>query len=199
MGTKRPHCRRDWDAELKEIGRRVGFEVLGWDGYPAKRNKVLIRCPHGEKWVFPQGQLNKETCCRSSSKTGERNPFFNKPTWNAGTRGVSSGHGFGYKPRGELAESIAKLYLVEYVDEMGSHVKVGITGKTISSRLKAKLRRVIGSWELPFKKCFEIEQSVLQFAEQQGHRYSSSTTTELIKPEALPAVLEFIELSLDLP
>lgn len=196
MGTKRPQCRRDWDKELKEIGQRVGFEVVAWDGYPAKRNKVLIRCPHGEKWVFPQGQLNKETCCRSSSKTGERNPFYNKPTWNAGTQGISSGHGFGYKPRGELASKDATLYLVEYVDDFGSHIKIGITGKTIRSRLKAKLRRVIGSWEMPFEECFKIEQAVLKYVDLLGHRYCTPTTTELIKAEALDSVLSFIEHSM---
>lgn len=197
MGTKRPHCRRDWDRDLREIGKRVGFEVVAWDGYPAKRNKVLIRCAHGERWVFPNGQLSKENCCRAASKAGDKNPFFGKATWNAGTKGVSTGHGFGFKPRGEEALLPGRLYLVEYNDDGEVHFKLGITGRSTRHRLQAKLKNVIKEWEMPLGECFDLEQAALRYAAEHGHRYSSPTTTELIHAEGILPVLEFIEHSLD--
>jgi hypothetical protein len=197
MGTKRPHSRRDWDRDLREIGKRAGFEVVAWDGYPAKKNKVLIRCIHGERWVFPNGQLNKEHCCRAASKAGDKNPFFGKPTWNAGTKGISTGHGFGFKPRGEETFSPGKLYLVEYNDNGEIHFKLGITGRSTRQRLQTKLQHVIKEWEMPLGKCFDLEQATLRYAAEHGHRYSSPTTTELIRPEGILPVLEFIEHSLD--
>lgn len=197
MGTKRPHCRRDWDHDLREIGKRVGFEVVAWDGYPAKRNKVLIRCSHGERWVFPNGQLGKEHCCRAASKTGDKNPFFGRATWNAGTKGISTGHGFGFKPRGDEALLPGKLYLVEYCDDGEIHFKLGITRRSTKQRLQAKLQNIIKEWELPLGQCFYLEQAALSHAEEHGFRYSSPTTTELIRAEGVLPVLKFIEHSLD--
>jgi hypothetical protein len=199
MGTKRPHCRRDWDKDLRILGETLGFEVLAWDGYPAKRNKVLIKCAHGERWVFPNGQINKTHCCRVSSKEGRNNPFFKKPTWNAGTKGVSTGHGYGHKPRGEEIKKTGRLYLVGYDDGTDNivHFKIGITKHTIKKRLKTKLSWIVKGWELPLGKCFEIEQSTLRYASERGYRYSSSTTTELIRPEGLTSIIEYIDNLID--
>ena len=198
MGTKRPHCRRDWDQDLKLLGERLGFEVLAWDGYPAKRNKVLIRCAHGEQWVFPNGQINKANCCKVSSKIGKNNPFFGKPTWNAGTKGISLGSGYGHKPHGEEAKKQGRLYLVGYNDNIENitHIKIGITKQTVRKRLKTKLFYILREWELPLGKCFDIEQAALKYASEHGYRYSSPTTTELIRPEGLNPVINFIEESL---
>ena len=96
MGTKRPNKRKDWHFLLQEIGLKVGFEVVGWDPYPAKKSKVLIRCKHGERWVYPQGQLNKTSCCRVSSKEGDKNPMKNKTPWNKGL----NCQGIGGRPEG---------------------------------------------------------------------------------------------------
>ena len=197
MGTKRPHCRRDWDRDLHELGARIGFEVIAWDGYPARRNKVLIRCPHGERWVFPNGQINKKHCCRSASKQGANNPFHNKPTWNAGTKGVSRGHGFGYRPNHEQSQLPGLLYLAQYSDGGDSHFKLGITGRSTRKRLQGRLLWIVKEWELPLGKCFDLEQAALGHASQHGHRYSSPTTTELIRPEGVVPILEFIEQRLD--
>ena len=61
MGTKRPQCRCDWDLRVKTVGKHLGFEVIAWDSYPAKRNKVLIRCKHKEQWVYPPRSAEEET------------------------------------------------------------------------------------------------------------------------------------------
>lgn len=195
MGTKRPHCRRNWDRDLKLLGEKVGFKVLAWDGYPAKRNKVLIKCAHGERWVFPNGQIHKTNCCKVSSKTGKNNPFFGKQTWNAGTKGISSGCGYGYKPCGEEAKRLGRLYLVGYNDNLDgiTHFKIGITKHTTRKRLKTKLSYIIKEWILPFEDCFILEQTALKYASKCGYRYSSQTTTELIRPEGLNCIINFIE------
>jgi hypothetical protein len=82
MGTKRPNKRKNWDLILKEIGKKAGFEIIGWDPYPARKSKVLIKCPHQEKWVYAHGQLNKTSCCKVSSKENNKNPMYNKTPWN---------------------------------------------------------------------------------------------------------------------
>ena len=190
MGTKRPQCRCDWDLRVKEIGKRLGFEVISWDSYPAKRNKVLIRCRHKEQWVYPQGQMNKKHCCKVSSKLAENNPAHGIPSWNSGTVGISTGHGFGGHPS-ELERPLpATLYLVRYLDESGTHFKLGITRRTLQQRLGECLVSIIHLHNATLGECFDLEQSLLKWAKDNGHRYSSPTTTELIHPDGLPYLLD---------
>jgi hypothetical protein len=189
MGTKRPQCRCDWDLRVKEIGKRLGFEVISWDSYPAKRNKVLIRCKHKEQWVYPQGQMNKKHCCKVSSKLAENNPAHGIPSWNSGTVGISTGHGFGGHPS-ELERSLpATLYLVRYLDESGTHFKLGITRRTLQQRLGECLVSIIHLHHATLGECFDLEQSLLKWAKGNGHRYSSPTTTELLRADAIPHIL----------
>ena len=82
-----------------------------------------------EQWVYPNGQFGKKHCCKVASKLAENNPAHGKPTWNAGTTGVSTGHGYGGKPRGEDRDKPGILYFVEYTDQDGDHLKVGITSQ----------------------------------------------------------------------
>ena len=189
MGTKRPQCRCDWDLRVKEIGKRLGFEVISWDSYPAKRNKVLIRCKHKEQWVYPQGQMNKKHCCKVSSKLAENNPAHGIPSWNSGTVGISTGHGFGGHPS-ELERFLpATLYLVRYLDESGTHFKLGITRRTLQQRLGECLVSIIHLHHATLGECFDLEQSLLKWAKGNGHRYSSPTTTELLREDAIPHIL----------
>lgn len=89
------------------------------------------------------------------------------------------------------------LYLVRYLDEAGTHFKLGITKKRLSERFSAeRLISIIQTWNLSLGECFDLEQAALRYASQHGHRYSSPTTTELIRAEGVPRVLEFIEHSL---
>ena len=189
MGTKRPQCRCDWDTRVREVGQRLGFEVIRWDPYPAKRSKVLIRCKHKEQWVFPQGQVNKTHCCKVASKLAKNNPAFGLPSWNAGTTGVSTGHGFGGKPSEEARKGPGILYLVRYLDESGTHFKLGITRRTLQERLGDKLVAIIHLHTATLGECFDLEQDCLRYCKHQGWRYSSPTTTELIHPDGLPYLL----------
>jgi hypothetical protein len=183
--------RRDWDSELKQLGSKLGFEVLGWSGPPTKKNKVLIRCRHKEQWVYPHGQLNKKNCCKVSSKLAENNPSFGKPQWNSGTVGISTGHGFGWHPSESERLLPGTLYFIRYLDESGTHFKIGITKLTLAERFsKGQLISIIHLHHATLGECFDLEQSLLKWAKENGYRYSSSTTTELIHPAAIPLLLK---------
>jgi hypothetical protein len=190
MGTKRPQCRCDWDLRLKTVGKRLGLEVIAWDSYPAKRNKVLIRCKHKEQWVYPHGQLKKKHCCKVSSKLAENNPAHGIPSWNAGTVGISTGHEFGGHPSEEDRCLPGTLYFIRYLDESGIHFKIGITKLTLAERFrKGQLVSILHLHHATLGECFDLEQSLLKWAKSQGFRYSSPTTTELLHPASIPHVL----------
>ena len=190
MGTKRPHCRCDWDGRVRQVGQRLGFEIVRWDPYPAKRSKVLIRCKHKEQWVFPQGQINKTHCCKVASKLAENNPAFGSPSWNAGTVGISTGHGFGGHPNTQDRELPGYLYLIRYLDSDGTHFKLGITRRCVRSRFKGeRLISILALHQSTLGDCFDVEQDCLRYCKQQGWRYSSSTTTELIHPDGIPYLM----------
>jgi hypothetical protein len=190
MGTKRPQCRCDWDTRVREVGQRLGFEVIGWDPYPSKRSKVLIKCKHKEQWVFPQGQLNKRHCCKVSSKLSVNNPAYGVPSWNSGTVGVSTGHGFGGHPDQEERLLTGNLYLIRYLDDAGTHIKLGITRRSIRERFPGeRLISILALHSATLGECFDLEQDCLRHCKQRGWRYSSPTTTELIHPDGLPYLL----------
>lgn len=191
MGTKRPQCRCDWDARVRQVGERIGFEVISWDPYPAKRSKVLIRCKHKEQWVFPQGQVNKRHCCKVASKLASNNPAYGSPSWNSGTVGVSTGHGFGGHPNPEERLLPGCLYLIRYLDDAGTHIKLGITRRTLKERFPGeKLISILATYSSTLGECFDVEQEWLSYCKEKGWRYSSSTTTELIHPQGLPYLLD---------
>jgi hypothetical protein len=106
--------------------------------------------------------------------------------------------GYGRAPNSEQRLSPAILYLIRYLDESGVHFKIGITKRKLSERFPPeKLVSVIHTWNFPLGKCFDLEQAALRYALQHGYRYASPTTTELIRPEGVVSILEFIEQSLD--
>ena len=98
--------------------------------------------------------------------------------------------GFGQKPNPEQRLLPGTLYLVRYLDESGTHFKLGITRRTIQERLGDKLISVIHLHHATLGECFDLEQSLLKWAKDNGHRYSSPTTTELIRPEAYSEILQ---------
>ena len=82
------------------------------------------------------------------------------------------------------------LYLIRYLDESGTHFKIGITKKTLQQRFGPKLISIIHLHHATLGECFDLEQSLLKWAKDNGHRYSSPTTTELIHPDGLPYLLK---------
>jgi len=82
------------------------------------------------------------------------------------------------------------LYLIRYLDESGTHFKLGITRLTLAERFrKGQLISILHIHNATLGECFDLEQSLLKWAKDNGHRYSSPTTTELIHPDGLPYLL----------
>jgi len=82
------------------------------------------------------------------------------------------------------------LYLIRYLDEAGTHFKLGITKKTLQQRFGPKLISILHLHNATLGECFDLEQDCLRYCKQQGWRYSSPTTTELIHPDGLPYLLD---------
>ena len=97
--------------------------------------------------------------------------------------------GFGQKPTPEQRLLPGLLYLVRYLDEAGTHFKLGITRRTLQERLGDKLIAIIHLHHATLGECFDLEQSLLKWAKDNGHRYSSPTTTELLRADAIPHIL----------
>ena len=82
------------------------------------------------------------------------------------------------------------LYLVRYLDESGTHFKLGITYRGVQKRLGNKLISIIHLHKATLGECFDLEQELLKWAKDNGHRYRTASTTELIHPNGLPYLLD---------
>jgi hypothetical protein len=123
----------------------------------------------------------------------ENNPFKGKTH----KPGVFANRINSWKPTLEQREWPGELYLVRYLDESGTHFKLGITYRGVQKRLGNKLISIIYLYKTTLGECFDLEQATLRYATDRGYRYSSPTTTELIRPEGITSILEFIERSSD--
>ena len=97
--------------------------------------------------------------------------------------------GWGYGPSEEARKVSGTLYLVRYLDDSGTHFKLGITRRTLRQRLVDNLVSIIHLHTSTLGECFDLEQELLRWAKDNGHRYSSPTTTELIHPNGMPYLL----------
>jgi hypothetical protein len=98
--------------------------------------------------------------------------------------------GWGWFPSGEERKVSGVLYLIRYLDEAGTHFKLGITKVSLAERFhKKQLVSIIHLHHATLGECFDLEQECLKHCKQQGWRYSSPTTTELIHPDGLPYLL----------
>jgi hypothetical protein len=116
----------------------------------------------------------------------ENNPFKGKTH----KPGIFADRINSWKPTPEQREWPGELYLVRYLDESGTHFKLGITYRGVQKRLGNKLISIIHLHTATLGECFDLEQDCLRHCKQQGWRYSSSTTTELIHPDGLPYLLD---------
>lgn len=98
--------------------------------------------------------------------------------------------GYGRLPSQEQRNLPCSLYLVRYIDDEGIHFKLGITVRNLKERLKKTLVSVIEIYKSTLGECFDVEQEQLKYAKENGWRYSSHSTTELIRPEGIPHLLE---------
>jgi len=179
-----------WEQRLSDYVRRSGVEVVERPTRLTKKARILTRCKHGLSERPCSVLKYLQYCCQTGSKLGENNPVYGLPSWNAGTVGVSTGHGFGGRPSEEERKLPGTLYLVRYLDDSGTHFKIGITKLTLAERFrKGQLISIIHLHNATLGECFDLEQSLLKWAKENGHRYSSPTTTELVHPAAIAHIL----------
>jgi hypothetical protein len=99
--------------------------------------------------------------------------------------------GWGWKPSESERLLPGILYLIRYLDKSGTHFKLGITKLTLSQRFrKGQLISIIYLHNATLGECFDLEQDCFRHCKQQGWRYTSPTTTELIHPAGLPYLLD---------
>jgi hypothetical protein len=178
-----------WEQHLADYIRGSGVTVVERPLRLTKKSRVVTRCKHGSS-ERPCGILKDlQHCCRIGSKVGGNNPAYGLPSWNSGTVGISTGHGFGGNPSEEERKVPGTLYFIRYLDESGIHFKIGITKRSLQERLGDKLVSILHLHQATLGECFDLEQSLLKWAKDNGHRYSSPTTTELIRPEAYNEIL----------
>lgn len=180
-----------WEQRLSDYVKRSGVLVVDRPARLTKSSRVVTRCKHGMSERPCSILKGLQHCCRTGSKLGENNGVYGAPSWNAGTVGISTGHGFGGKPSEEERKLSAILYLIRYLDESGTHFKLGITKRSLNERFKPyQLISIIHLHYSTLGECFDLEQDLLKWAKDSGYRYSSSTTTELIHPAAIPLLLK---------
>jgi hypothetical protein len=115
----------------------------------------------------------------------ENNPFKGKTH----KPGIFADRINSWKPTPEQRKWPGELYLVRYLDESGTHFKLGITYRGVQERLGNKLIYIIHIHHATLGECFDLEQSLLKWARSHGYRYSSPTTTELLHPASIDHIL----------
>lgn len=165
-----------------------------------KHPLIKVRCHCGNEYeqkIHPY-RAAKNSCkkCDSQRKSKprpehsrlmrENNPFKGKKH----KPGVFADRINSWKPTPEQREWPGELYLVRYLDDTGTHFKIGITYRGVQKRLGNKLISILHLHTSTLGECFDLEQSLLKWAKDNGHRYSSPTTTELIHPDGLPYLLD---------
>ena len=99
--------------------------------------------------------------------------------------------GWGWKPSESERLLPGTLYFIRYLDKSGTHFKLGVTKLTLAKRFsKHQLISIIHHHYATYGECYDLEQDCFRYCEQQGWRYSSPTTTELIHPDGLPYLLD---------
>jgi hypothetical protein len=207
-------------AHFEQLCAERNHVLASFDGYTCVKSILSFKCNTcGHEWASTaHSYKNSKTGCWGCKKkaisdftqirvftTEGRNKLsllkLGKPAWNKGIKGSVPGGGSKestWAPTPEQRLLPGTLYLIRYLDEAGTHFKLGITKKKLLERFSAKrLISVIQTWNFPLGKCFDLEQATLRYAAEHGHRYSSPTTTELIRPEGILPILEFIKHSLD--
>jgi hypothetical protein len=151
----------------------------------------------GVQIAWNKGKMGVQQSSRKGTRQPKRGPRTTedvlkiKEGWQKKLEsGWNEWGGYGQKlsPEQRLLPGI--LYLVRYLDESGTHFKLGITKRNLSERLGDKLIAIIHLHTATLGECFDLEQSLLRWAKENGHRYSSPTTTELIHPDGLPYLLD---------
>jgi hypothetical protein len=214
------HAQRNWKQEMANTAARLEMCVFVPQHLTAN-TKVRCSCPHGVvKETTIIRFVERQFCCKSqaskahdpekkrnAANTRWSSPFAKNPSQTPEanlkrsrtlTQTIKDKKEEGWSNPGwgrKLSESErllpGTLYLVRYLDESGTHFKIGITKLTLAERFsKGQLISIIHLHHATLGECFDLEQKLLKWAKDSGYRYSSSTTTELIHPAAIPLLLK---------
>jgi hypothetical protein len=208
------YSQRNWKQEMAETAARLEMCVLVPQHLTAN-TKTRCSCSHGVvKETTVLRFVERQYCCKSQASkahdpeqkrkaavkswiTGKekhlraRYKRWSDPEEREKQRERMTGVNNSFTPTPEQRLLPGTLYLVRYLDESGTHFKLGITKHTLNKRFsKGQLVSILHLHHATLGECFDLEQAILKWAKENGYRYSSPTTTELIRPEAYSEVLE---------
>ena len=144
--------------------KRRGLELIHLPEKLVRRSTdVVVSCPCTGKrnmsirnFIVTFEKGGEAFCCKRKSKVGKNNPSFGKPTWNAGTVGVSKSYGFfGFKE--EWADREDYLYFIETI--YGTY-KIGRSFHGIKYRFTETVKE-LGEWKASHKEVFDCERYIL--------------------------------------
>ena len=213
------YAQRNWKQEMADTAARLSMCVFVPDHLTAN-TRVRCSCLHGVvKETTVIRFVERQFCCKSQASKAHdpsqkrkaaikrwSNPFAKNPPQTVEANLKRSltltqtikdkkeegwiNPGWGRKPSEEERKLPGTLYLVRYLDDSGTHFKIGITKLSLHERLGDSLVSIIHLHTSTLGECFDLEQDCLRHCKQQGWRYSSPTTTELIHPDGLPYLLD---------
>jgi hypothetical protein len=198
---------------FENLCRDRNHVLTSFDGYAGVQSVLSFRCNIcGHEWSSTAASYkNSKTGCWGCKKQkisdtqrgAKRSPEVcqllsvkatGRPAWNKGIKGSVPG-GYNHTarraptPEERLLPGI--LYLIRYLDDSGVHFKLGITRRRLTQRFTSiNLVSIIHLHHATYGECYDLEQDCFRHCKQQGWRYSSPTTTELIHPDGLPYLLD---------
>ena len=174
------------DSQRKSKPRPEHALAMAGDRNPSKRKEVRQKI--SEKTKGPRPHLVGVSKNWKPGVLEERSKWMSEMRSN-GTITSPGNIESTWVPTPEQRLLPGTLYLVRYLDESGTHFKLGITRRTLNQRLGECLVSIIHLHKATLGECFDLEQDCLRYCKQQGWRYPSPTTTELIHPDGLPYLL----------
>jgi hypothetical protein len=174
------------DAKMRDIFPPEVVSFLYGQKLTIQEISVSLGC--GTTWVR---KMLKERAVTLRTKNDYGNPT-DSPTVREqiSKKCVERGAG-GWDIKEEDRGLPGTLYLIRYLDDSGTHFKIGITKRSVSQRFRSgELISIIHLHNATLGECFDLEQDCLRYCKQQGWRYTSPTTTELIHPDGLPYLLD---------
>lgn len=210
------YAQRNWKQEMAETAARLEMCVFVPKHLTAN-TKVRCSCSHGVvKETTVIRFVERQYCCKSQASkahdpeqkrkaavkswiTGKekhllaRQRRWSNPKEKEKQRERMAGVNNSFTPTLEQRLLPGILYLIRYLDETGIHFKLGITRCSLNRRFRHnQLVSILHLHHATLGECFDLEQDILRWAKNNGHRYSSPTTTELIHPDAYSEVLNWL-------
>jgi len=213
------HSERDWRQEMAETAGRLEMCVIFPDHLTANTRVRCSCPHGVVKETSVGRFVGRQFCCKSqaskahdpnqkrrAANTRWSNPFAKNPPQTPESNLKRSltitktikekkeegwiNPGWGRKPSESERLLPGILYLIRYLDKSGTHFKLGVTKLSLDERFsKNQLISIIHLHHTTYGECYDLEQDCFRHCNQQGWRYASPTTTELIQPAGIPYLL----------